>query len=93
MKHHRYRVTVEYLSDAQSYSPLIFEANSHDEIFSIVELVQESEILEKEAATAFVVGQKLFGEIIMENRGNPLFSEFWPHFLEFVKKLKGFVKK
>ena len=97
MKQHRYRVTLEYLADAdgnpQQREPLVFEAHSHDEIFDIVELVRSRRLLDARTTAAFVVGQKLFGEVVLENRSNPLFSEFWPHFLSFMKTLKGSVKQ
>lgn len=97
MKYHRYRVTLEYIADPdgnpQQCDPLVFEAKSHDEIIGIVELVKKSELMDEPTTTAFVVGQKLFGEVAMENRNSPLFTDFWPHFLEFMKKFKGLVKK
>jgi hypothetical protein len=97
MKQHRYRVTLEYLADAdgnpQQDRSLVFEAGSHDEIIGIVELVRNSAVLDAQTTTALVVGQKLFGEVVLENRSNPLFAEFWPHFLDFMKKFKGVVKQ
>jgi hypothetical protein len=97
MKQHRYRVTLEYLVDAdgnpQQCKPLVFETVSHDEIFGIVDLVRRRELFDTQTTAAFVVGQKLFGGVMKENRGNPLFSEFWPHLLDFMKKLKGAVKQ
>jgi len=32
---------------------------------------------------------KLFSEVMLENKGHDLFSEFQPHFVDFMKKLKG----
>lgn len=97
MKYHRYRVTLEYIADPdgnpQQHDPLVFEANSHDEIIGIVGLARKSELMNEQNTTAFVVGQKLFGEIVMENRNSPLFKDFWPHFLEFMHKFKILVKK
>ncbi len=97
MKQHRYRVTLEYLTDAdgnpQDGEPLVFEAGSHDEIFGIVKLARESQLLDEQSMTAFVVGQKLLGEVVLENRKKPIFSEFWPHFIDFMKTFKSLVKK
>lgn len=97
MKQHHYRVTLEYLADAdgnhQQREPLVFEAGNHDEILGIVELLRSRELLDAQTTAAFVVGLKLFGEVMLENRSNPLFSDFWPHFLDFMKKLKGSVKQ
>lgn len=97
MKQHRYRVTLEYISDPdgnpQQGKSLFFETGNHDEIIGIVELVRQSTLMNAETTAALVVGQKLFGEVVLENRKNPIFSEFWPHFLDFMKKFKGSVKK
>lgn len=97
MKQHRYRITVEYIEDAngnpQHQEPLVFETGNHDEIIGIVELVRSRELFDAQTTAAFVVGQKIFGEVMLENRSNPLFTEFWPHFLEFMKQLKGVVKQ
>lgn len=97
MKQHRYRVTLEYLADAngnpQQCEPLVFEVGNHDEIFGIVERVRSCEVLDAQATAALVVGQKLFGEVMLENRSNPLFADLRPHFLAYIKKLKGSVKQ
>jgi hypothetical protein len=44
--------------------------------------------LAPDAATALAVGLKLFSEVMLENRGHPLFAEFAPHFRDFMKTLK-----
>ena len=97
MTQHRYRITLEYLADADGHpqqgEPLAFEINSHYEIIGLVERVRSREILDVENTPAFVVGQKLFAGVLLENRNNPLFAEFLPHFADFMKKLKGTVKK
>ncbi|MGL4410083.1 MAG: DUF3861 family protein [Zoogloea sp.] len=41
-----------------------------------------------ESATAFAVGLKLFGEVMLENRQHPLFADFLPQFGQFMKQLK-----
>jgi len=97
MKKHRYRVTLEYIADTDgnpvNQEPLVFEAGNHDEIIGIVELARRRKLFDDETTAAFVVGQKLFGEVLLENRTNPLFTEFWPHFLGFMKLLKSSVTK
>ena len=93
MKQHRYRITVEHLHDAQgapsTHVPLAFEVGNHDDILAIVERIRARELFDGNTATAFAVGLKLFGEVMLENRGHPLFSEFAPAFREFMKKLKS----
>lgn len=93
MKQHRYRVTLEHLADAKGASstydaPLRFEVGNHDDVFAIVERMRTRADLAPEAATALAVGLKLFSEVMLENRGHPLFAEFAPHFRDFMKTLK-----
>jgi hypothetical protein len=93
MKQHRYRITVEHLADAAgapatNEPPLQFDVGNHDDIFAIVERVRARGDFDAQTATAFAVGLKLFGEVMLEQRGHPLFAEFAPHFRDFMKRLK-----
>ena len=92
MKQHRYRVTLEHLTDAQgapsTHQPLQFEVGNHDDIIAIVERLRHRDDFTEETAAAFGVGIKLFSEVMLESRENPLFSSFRPHFAQFMKDLK-----
>lgn len=94
---HRYRITVEHLSDPKgvpstSKEPLQFEVGNHDELFSIVDRIRQRGDFDQDSATAFAIGLKLFGEVMLENKEKPLFKDFFPHFLDFMKVLKSSVK-
>lgn len=92
MKQHRYRITVEPLFDADGQPatrpPLQFEVGNHDELLGIVERVRARGDLEPAAAVPLAIGLKLFSEVMLENRGHPLFAEFAPHFRAFMQTLK-----
>lgn len=93
MRQHRYRITVEHISDAEglpsSYdAPIQFEIGNHDDIHAIVQRLRERGDFSDSAAAAFGVGLKLFGEVMLEDKKNPLFASFKPHFGEFMKELK-----
>ncbi|MEN9492558.1 MAG: hypothetical protein RJA63_3007 [Pseudomonadota bacterium] len=92
MKQHRYRITLEHLADAQGapslHQPLQFEVGNHDDIIAIVEKLRTRDDFTEETAAAFGVGLKLFSEVMLESKGNPLFSSFRPHFAQFMKNLK-----
>ena len=93
MKQHRYRVSVEHLCDARgapsTYAePLRFATGNHDDILAVAERVRRDSGLPADSATALAVGLKLFGEVLLENRGHPLFAELAPHFRDFMKRLK-----
>lgn len=97
MKQHQYEVTVKHIADAQgnpsSYSEVLqFNAYNHDDLFKVLEHIQQSNLLEDEKAKAFAVGLKLFGETLLENKQHPLFKEFLPQFIEFMKSLKQTIK-
>lgn len=80
MKQHRYRITLEYIADSDgnpvSQAPLVFEAGNHDEIMGIVELVRRRELFDDQTTAAFVVGQKLFGEVLLKIAPIPCLLNF-----------------
>lgn len=92
MKQHRYRVTLEQLSEPTGASPtyktLQFNVGNHDDIFAVVEGLRDRGDFGHDAATALAVGLKLFGEVLLEEQANPVFSTFRPHFLQFTRELK-----
>lgn len=95
--HNKYRITLEHLhspKDLGLNETIDFEFENHDEIFSIIEKITEKNLFEKESqATEFALGLKLFSEVMLKNRDNPLFEEFLPRFGAFMKKLKATVKE
>lgn len=97
MKQHQYEITVKHLADAQgqpsTYTEVLrFKTGNHDDIFKIVGVIQNSQLLEEDSAKAFAVGLKLFGEVMLENKDLPLFKEFMPDFVKFMKAMKQAVK-
>ncbi len=93
MKQHQYRIIVEHLTDEQGNTvqadPLQFNAPNHDNIFQIIEKIQQRDGFTPEMAQRFAVGLKLMGEVMLENRKHPLFEQLRPHFLEMMKIIKG----
>lgn len=91
-KVHHYRVTLERLSSTAepviAKSSLSFETTNHDDILAIVQRMQQRGDFEPDTAAALAVGLKLFGEVMLHERDNPLFVELIPHFGQFMKKLK-----
>lgn len=93
MKQHQYHITLQHLSDAKGQpsiytEKLEFNVGNHDDIFAIVERMQQAKVFDAEATAAFAVGLKLFGETLLENRQHPLFQDFLPQFGQFMKHLK-----
>lgn len=92
MKQHQYQVTLAHLADPtgapSNQPPLVFKVGNHDDILSIVERMRQRGDFNHDAAAALGVGLKLFSEVMLENKDHPLFAEFKPHFLQFMKTLK-----
>ena len=65
-----------------------FEVENHDDIFAIVKKLEKRTDFSEEDAKAFGVGLKLFSEVMINNKNTPLFSNFMPQFIEFMKELK-----
>ncbi len=90
----KYRITLEQLAAAKEnqalHDSLQLEFDNHNEIFSIIERLQQKDPFQnKNQATEFAIGLKMFSEVMIKNKNNPLFEEFLPAFSSFMKKLKS----
>ena len=91
---HHYRITFEPMDTASSApttttaSALQFEVTNHNDVLALVERIRQRADIGADAA-AFTVGLKLFSEVMLKNRKNPLFEELEPAFALFMKRLKG----
>ena len=97
MKQHTYEVTLKHIADAQgnpsTYTDILsFNSYNHDDIFNVLQVIQNSQMLDDEAAKSFTVGLKLFSEVMLEHKNLPLFKDFMLHFGQFMKALKQTVK-
>ncbi|AYZ36254.1 DUF3861 family protein [Chryseobacterium indologenes] len=93
-KSNKYRIKLEQVSlmkeDAKLSDPIIVEFDNHDDIFKIIEIMREKNLFEeKNHSIEFAIGIKMFGEVVLKNKNNPLFEEFFPAFGDFMKKLKS----
>ena len=94
MNSYRYRVTVEQIADERGQPvdgrSLVFEAACHDEMLGIVDRVREKRVVANaNAAAAMVVGLKLFGEVAIAERKDPMFAEVHAALGCFIRALKG----
>jgi len=70
---------------------LEFNFENHDDLFHIFEVIKSKKVFEEEnTSLEFVLGLKLFTEVMLKNKKHPLFEEFRPAMVEFMKKLKSF---
>jgi hypothetical protein len=89
---HRYRITLEHLA-GPSATPgterfICFEVVNHDDLLEIIDRMKDREILPSHEVAEFAVGLKLFSEVMLRHRQDPLFAELKPHFANFMKLLK-----
>ena len=86
-----YKVTIEEIvyENKEAAEKLSFEAESHDDIFKIVEMLKQSPDFDSNDAAALGVGLKLFTGVMMKQKDNPIFKELLPHFKDFMKELKS----
>lgn len=93
MTAYRYRITVEPVDPTTGTAqldtaPIVFESDSHDDWYSLIERARQRSDLGHGPATAFTVGLKLFAEVMLQHRQLPLFQTFQPHFRAFMQTLK-----
>lgn len=87
---HRYKITIEEIPAQEDTAArsLQFSIENHDDIFFIVNHLEQRPDFSKEDAQAFGVGLKMFSEVMLSKKSEPLFAGFFPHFIDFMKTLK-----
>lgn len=80
---------IELKDCIQSGKSIVFEFGNHNNILALIERTKDNDRFENKSQNIeFMVGLKLFSEIMLKNRNNSLFEEFSPAFAQFMKKLK-----
>jgi hypothetical protein len=67
---------------------LSFEAANHDDILGIVERMQARLPFDGDTVASLGIGLKLFSEVALMQRNDPMFSIIQPALREFVRGLK-----
>src|SRR5438045_1587502 len=92
-RNNKYKISlqeIELKDGTQSGKSVDFEFENHDDIMNLIERNRNSGRFRDENEDAeFIVGLKLFSEVMLRNKNNPLFEDFLPAFGQFMKKLKG----
>jgi hypothetical protein len=70
-------------------APLSFTVSNHDDLFAILGKVEAKEAVPRAQAAEFVIGLKLFLEVMIRHRKDELFRDLWPHMGDFVRRLKA----
>ncbi len=92
MNSYRYKITVETLTGAKGEPVegriLSFETANHDDILGIVERMQARLPFDEDTVASLGVGLKLFSEVMLMQRNDPMFAMIRPALSEFTKGLK-----
>ena len=92
MNSYRYKITVEALTGAKGEPvegrTLSFEAANHDDILGVVERMQTRLPFDNDTVASLGVGLKLFSEVTLMQRNDPMFATIRPALGEFVRELK-----
>jgi len=93
-KSNKYKLKLELLEllrpDDKTYEPIEIEFGNHDNIFTIIERMKQRDRFKTEQdSVEFAIGLKLFSEVMLRNKDNPLFEEFRPAFGGLMKKIKS----
>ena len=97
-KGNHYKLTLEQTAlldqEAQLQTPIVLEFMNHDEIFKIIEIMKDKNPFDDvNQSTEFAIGLKIFLEVVMKNKNNPLFEELLPAMKSFMPKLKASLKE
>ncbi|WDF67155.1 DUF3861 domain-containing protein [Sphingobacterium oryzagri] len=92
MKRYKYSLKLEAVSDKEgnpAAGQIEFEFENHDDIFQLIEKTKDSDrFSDAKDNIEFMIGLKLFSEVLLKNRDNELFSDFHGPFRDFMGKLK-----
>jgi hypothetical protein len=92
MSAHNYRITLEYSGGRKegegAPAPLSFQAANHDDLFEIIARVRAAGVFEHDEAAALALGMKLFSEVMLAHRNDPLFAGIAPAYREFIGQFK-----
>ena len=89
-----YRITIESAGAAATSEPLDrrsiqFQTQNHDDLIKIVENVRLKRILDRDRSATLAIGLKLFMEIVLEKRHDPLFEPLLAPMQSFTRQLKA----
>ena len=91
--YNHYKVTLEHIyspADEDLHRRVEVVFDNHDNLFNVIDKVQDKDLFsDMGQSTEFAIGLKMFSEVMLKNKDNPLFEEFFPSFKDFMKKLKN----
>lgn len=87
----RYAYQVEFKENEQKN--VVLDITSHDDIFEKLDLIRGKLDISQNDEQAFIIGLKMAGEVILQNRDNPFFQMLREPMKEMMTILKSNVRK
>lgn len=87
----RYAYQVEFKENEQKN--VVLDITSHDDIFEKLDLIRGKLNISQNDEQAFIIGLKMAGEVILQNRDNPFFQMLREPMKEMMTILKSNVRK
>ena len=85
MKKNGFKVTIERLdTQAAGQDVISFETYNHDDLIALSKRINAT----SDEELSRLIGIKLFGEAMLDDRKNPLYEEIFPAFKNFMKRFK-----
>lgn len=92
MAAHQHRITLEYLGGKHAgpdlHQPLVFTADNHDDLFEIIKKVQAAGIFDRETSAALALGMKLFSEVMLKHKKDPMFEPMLAAYRDYISVFK-----
>ncbi|TRW23961.1 DUF3861 domain-containing protein [Flavobacterium zepuense] len=92
-KYNHYKIILEHTYNPKNETlnlPVTVEFDNHDNLFNIIGKLQDrNHFNDVNQSAEFAIGLKMFSEVMLRNKENPLFEDIMPAFKHFMTKLKG----
>ena len=72
----------------QDGTSLQFCIDNHDDLLKIAETIRSKRWFDKDKSASLAIGLKLFSEIVLEKRHDPLFAPLVLPIRDFIRRLK-----
>lgn len=67
---------------------MVFTAENHDDLFEIIEKVQAAGFFDRDTSAAPTLGIKLFSEVMLKNREDPMFEPMLSAYRDYIQVFK-----
>jgi hypothetical protein len=87
-KKHTFDITIQRTTEGGTPETITFSTANHDDIIALMQTKLPDQ---SDASLSRLLGLKLFGEAMLDDRTNPLYEDMLPAFKTFMQKFKASV--